>query len=143
MDAVILNTPDAKTMAEKMKVQIAAWCHFYWRDTNPGMEKFYCKLSNRAFNQVLRHEISACTWDSAAKVFTSPRAQAQTEMAAIAEFEQQDWVQQLKEEARQQRERQNNTLTPMWHFRSTMTSPSGLSTGQMLPNNPPPRPVRW
>ncbi len=57
------------------------------------MEKFYRKLSNRAFNQVLRHEISACTWDLATKVVTSPRAQ--TEMAAIAEFEQQVWVQQL------------------------------------------------
>ena len=78
-------------MAEKMKVQVAAWCHFYWRDTNPAAEKFYCKLSNRAFNQVLCHKISACTWDSGTKVVTSPRAQ--TEMAAIAEFEQQDWVQ--------------------------------------------------
>ncbi len=77
-----------------MKVQIAAWCHFYWRDTNPGAERFYRKLSDRAFNQALRHEISACTWDAAMKVVTSPRVQ--TEMAAIAEFEQQDWVQQLK-----------------------------------------------
>jgi hypothetical protein len=80
-------------MVEKMKVQVAAWCHFYWRGTNPAAEKFYRKLSNRAFNQVLCHKISACTWDSATKVVTSPRAQ--TEMAAIAEFEQQDWVQQL------------------------------------------------
>ena len=68
-----------------MKVQIAAWCHFYWRDTNPGAERFYRKLSDRAFNQVLRHEISSCTWDSATKVVTSP--QAQIEMAAIAEFD--------------------------------------------------------
>jgi hypothetical protein len=80
-------------MAEKMKVQIAAWCHFHWKDTNPGAEKFYCKLSERAFNQVLRHKISSCTWDAATKVVTSPRAM--TEMVAIAEFEQQDWVQQL------------------------------------------------
>jgi hypothetical protein len=93
VDAVIPNTPEAKTMAEQMKVQIPAWCHFYWRDTNPGAEKFYCKLCDKAFNQVLRHKISACIWDSATKVITSPRAQ--TEMAAIAEFEQQDWVQQL------------------------------------------------
>jgi hypothetical protein len=61
VDAVIPNTPEAKTMAEKMKVQNAAWCHFYWRDTNPGAEKFYRKLSDRAFNQVLCHKISACT----------------------------------------------------------------------------------
>ncbi len=68
-------------------------CHFYWLDTNPRAEKFYRKLSDRAFNQVLHHEISACKWNSVTKVITSPRAQ--TEMAAIAEFEQQDWVQQL------------------------------------------------
>ncbi len=88
VDAVIPNTPEAETMAEKMKVQIAAWCHFHWKDTNPGAEKFYRKLSDRAFNQVLCHKISSCTWDAATKVVTSPRAM--TEMAAIAEFEQQD-----------------------------------------------------
>ena len=58
VDAVIPNTPEDETMAQKMKVQIAAWCHFYWRDTNPGAERFYRKLSDRAFNQVLRHKIS-------------------------------------------------------------------------------------
>ena len=93
VDAVIPKTPEAKTMAEKMKVHIAAWCHFYWQDTNLRVEKFYRKLSDRAFNQVLCHKISTCTWNSATKVITSPRAQ--TEMATIAEFEQQDWVQQL------------------------------------------------
>jgi hypothetical protein len=93
VDAVISNTPEAKTMAEKMNLQIAAWCHFYWKDTNPGAEKFYCKLIDRAFNQVLRHEISSCTWDAETKVVTLPRAM--TKMAAIAEFEQQDWVQHL------------------------------------------------
>ncbi len=76
-----------------MNVQIAAWCHFYWKDTNPGAEKFYRKLSDRAFNQVLRHKISSCMWDATTKVVTSPRAM--TEMAAIAGFEQQDRVQQL------------------------------------------------
>ena len=60
VDAVIPNTPEAETMAEKMKVQIAAWCHFYWQDTNTGAERFYRKLSERAFNQVLRHEINNC-----------------------------------------------------------------------------------
>ncbi len=88
MDAVIPNTPEAETMTEKMKVQISAWCHYYWKDINLRAEKFYPKLSDRAFNQVLLHKISACTWDAATKVVTSPRAQ--TEMAAIAEFEQQD-----------------------------------------------------
>jgi hypothetical protein len=42
---------------------------------------------------VLLHNISACTWDPELKAMTSPSAQ--TEMAAIAEFEKQDWVQQL------------------------------------------------
>ncbi len=90
---MIPNTPEAKTMAEKMNVQIAAWCHFYWKDMNPRAEKFYCKLIDRAFNQVLRHEISLCTWDAETKVVTSPRAM--TKMVAIAELEQQDWVQHL------------------------------------------------
>jgi hypothetical protein len=93
VDAVIPNTPEADTMAEQMNVQIAAWCHFDWKETNPGAEQFYCKLSDRAFNQVLQHEISACMWDSKCKAVTSPRAQ--TKMTAIAEFKQQDWVQQL------------------------------------------------
>jgi hypothetical protein len=35
---MIPNTPEAKTMAEKMNVQIAAWCHFYWKDLNRGGE---------------------------------------------------------------------------------------------------------
>jgi hypothetical protein len=83
VDAVIPNTPEAETMAEKMKVQTAAWCHFYWQDTNPGAERFYRKLSDRAFHQVLRHEISACSWDAATKVVISPRAQI--ENAAIAD----------------------------------------------------------
>ncbi len=93
VDAVIPDTPEAETMAKRMNVQIAAWCHFYWKEMNPGAEQFYCKLLDRAFNQVLHHEISVCTWDSELKAVTSPRAQ--TKMAAIAEFEQQGWVQQL------------------------------------------------
>ncbi len=93
VDVVIPNTPKAETMAKRMNMQIAAWCHFYWKETNPGAKQFYRKLSDRAFNQVLCHVISACTWDPELKAVTSPRAQ--TEMAAIAEFEQQDWGQQL------------------------------------------------
>ena len=76
-----------------MNVQIAAWCHFYWKETNPGAERFYRKLSDRAFNQDLHHEICDCTWDSSTKTVTSPSAQS--EMSALAEFEQQDWVQLL------------------------------------------------
>jgi hypothetical protein len=102
VDAVIPNTPEAETLAEKMKVQIAAWCHFYWQDTNPGAERFYRKLSDRAFNQVLRHKISTCSWDVATKVVTSPRVQI--ENAAIAEFKQQDLVQQLTGGGKQTKE---------------------------------------
>ncbi len=93
VDAVIPNTPEVETTAEKINVQVAAWCHFYWKDTNPGSKKFYRKLSDRAFNQVLRHEISSCMWDATNKIVTSPRAV--TKMAATAKFKQQDWVRQL------------------------------------------------
>jgi hypothetical protein len=74
VDVVIPNTPKAETMAEQMNVQIAAWYHYYWKETNPGAEQFYRKLSDRAFNQVLCHEISECMWDAKLKVVTSPRA---------------------------------------------------------------------
>jgi hypothetical protein len=97
VDTVIPNTPKAETMAEQMNVQIAAWCHYYWKETNPGAEQFYQKLSDRAFNQVLCHKISECTWDAKLKVVTSPRAQ--TKMTAIAEFKQQDWVKQLAQDS--------------------------------------------
>ncbi len=80
-------------MAERMNVQIAAWCHYYWKETNPGAEQLYHKLSDRAFSQVLHHEISACTWDPVLKAVISPRAQ--TKISTITEFEQKDWVQQL------------------------------------------------
>jgi hypothetical protein len=43
VDAIIPNTPEAETLAKQMNVQIAAWCHFYWKETNPGAEQFYCK----------------------------------------------------------------------------------------------------
>jgi hypothetical protein len=84
VDAVIPNTAEAELMAEQMNVQIAAWCHFYWRDTNLGAKKFYCKLSDRTFNQVLLHEIVDCNWDSALKAVTSPSSQS--EMSTTAEF---------------------------------------------------------
>ncbi len=74
VDAVIPNSPEAELMAEQMNVQIAAWCHFYWKDTNPGAEKFYRKLSDRAFSQVLLHEIADCTWDAALKAVISPNS---------------------------------------------------------------------
>jgi hypothetical protein len=83
-------------MAERMNVQIAAWCFYYWKETNPGADRFYLKLSDRAFNQVLLHKIKECTWDPSLKAVILPRAQ--TKMAAIADFEQQDWVKHLTQE---------------------------------------------
>jgi hypothetical protein len=79
-------------MAEKMNVQIAAWCHFYWKSTNPGGERFYRKLSNRAFNQVM-HEISECEWDDKTRMVTSPTLRSK--LSAVIEFENQDWVKNL------------------------------------------------
>jgi hypothetical protein len=70
-------------MAERMNVQIAAWCHFYWQETKPDTERFYIKLSDRAFSQVLLHKISKCPWDSSLKVVTPS---TQSEMSAIAEI---------------------------------------------------------
>ncbi len=80
-------------MAARMNAQIAAWCHFYWKELNPGAKRFYCKLSDRAFSQVLLHKIGKCTWDFSLKAVTSPSTQL--EMPAIVEFEQQDWVKLL------------------------------------------------
>ena len=51
---VIPNTAEVEAMAKRMNTNIAAWwCHFYWNDIDPGAEKFYLKLSERAFSQVL------------------------------------------------------------------------------------------
>jgi hypothetical protein len=69
-----------------MNVHIAAWCHYYWKEMNPGAERFYRKLLDRVFNQVLLHKISMCMWEPKLKAVMFPRAQ--TEMAATAEFEQ-------------------------------------------------------
>jgi hypothetical protein len=87
-------------MAERMNVQIALWCNYNWKETNPGVERFYRKMSNRAFNQVLIHEISECTWDPKLKVVKSLRAQS--EMTAIVDFKQQDWVKHLTQDGNPQ-----------------------------------------
>jgi hypothetical protein len=93
VDAVIPNTPEAENLAERINVQVAAWCHFYWKDTNKGGERFFKKLSERAFNGHLIHEISECTWDAKEQAVTSPRSLS--EMSAVYEFESLDWVQNL------------------------------------------------
>jgi hypothetical protein len=43
VDAVIPNTPEAKLMAKRMNVQITVWCFYYWKETNPGADRFYQK----------------------------------------------------------------------------------------------------
>ncbi len=93
VDAVIPNTPEAKNLAKRINVQVAAWCHFYWKDTNKGGERFFKKLSERAFNGHLIHEISECTWDSKEQAVTSPRSLS--EMSAVYEFQSLDWVQNI------------------------------------------------
>ncbi len=40
VDAITPNTLEAELMAKRMNVQIAAWCYFYWKSTNPGGERF-------------------------------------------------------------------------------------------------------
>jgi hypothetical protein len=93
VDAVIWNTPEAETKVERINHQVAAWCINYWNDTNPGGNSFFWKLASKVFCQVLLHEVSKCTWDSATQTVTSPHAQS--EMAGVAEFESQDWIQDL------------------------------------------------
>ena len=100
VDAVIPNT-EAELMAKRMNVQISAWCHFYWKELNPGAKKFYRKLSDRAFSQVLLHEIGECKWDPSLKAVSSPSLQSK--MSAIAEFEEQDWVKLLSQDSSTQR----------------------------------------
>ncbi len=41
VDAVIPNTPMAELMAQRMNVQIPVWCYLYWKEKNPGAERFY------------------------------------------------------------------------------------------------------
>ncbi len=93
VDTVIPNTQEAETKAEQINHQVAAWCINYWKDTNPGRNSFFQKLASKRFCHVLLHEVSNCTWDSTTQTATSPHAQP--EMAAVAEVENQDWVQDI------------------------------------------------
>ncbi len=90
---MIPNTPEAELKAEKINQQVVAWCLNYWTESTPGGAAFYRKLANRAFSQVLLHEVHKCSWDSATQTVTSPSGQSDT--AAIAEFKSQDWVQDI------------------------------------------------
>ncbi len=93
VDAIIPNTPEAKLMAKRMNVQIAAWCHFYWKSTKPGGERVHQKLSNQVFKQVMLHEISECEWDEKSMTVTLPTLQS--ELSAVIEFKNQGWVKNL------------------------------------------------
>ena len=93
VDAVIPNTPEAELKALQINHQVAVWCLNYWADTNPGGKAFFNKLANRAFNHALLHKVRKCAWDSATQTVTSPSAQS--EIAAIAEFEDQGWLKDI------------------------------------------------
>jgi hypothetical protein len=62
-------------------------------ESNPGGAAFYCKLAHCMFNQALLHKVRECMWDSATQTVTSPGAQS--DIAAIAEFERQDCIQDI------------------------------------------------
>ncbi len=70
-----------------------AWCHYYWKATNLGGERFCRKLSDRAFSQVLLHEISKCVCNAKEMSMISPNAQS--EFSAGMEFKNQDWVKNI------------------------------------------------
>jgi hypothetical protein len=93
VDAIIPNTPEGEMKAERINHQVAAWCINYWKDTNPGGNLFFRKSAGKAFCQVLLHEVNNCSWDSATQTVTSPHTQSET--AAVADFENQDWVRDI------------------------------------------------
>ncbi len=91
--AVIHNTLEAETKAEKMNQQVEMWCLKFWTEANPSSASFYWGFANHAFNQTLLHKACEWKWDSATQTVTSPNSQS--EMAEVAEFESQDWVQEI------------------------------------------------
>ncbi len=93
VDTLIPNTPETELIAKQMNIQIAAWCHFYWKSTNPGGERFYKKLSDQVFNQVMLHEINGCEWDEKTRSVTSPNLLS--ELLAVIKVKSQDWVKNL------------------------------------------------
>ena len=93
VDAIIPNMPEAENMAERINVQTAAWCHFFWKDTNKGGERFFRKLSERVFNGHLIHKISKCTYEAKEQVVTSPRSLSK--MSAVYKFKSLDWVKKI------------------------------------------------
>jgi hypothetical protein len=118
-----------------MNLEIATWCHFYWKETNPGTERFYRNLSDRAFSQVLLQEISKCTWDSSLKAVTLPRIQS--EISAIVEFEQQDWMKLLtQDDQSQQVSRKHVDLNVAFNFQEGFLVDTIHRTNARSTNNP-------
>jgi hypothetical protein len=91
---------------------------------NPGGERFYRKLSDRALNQVLLHEISKCVWDAEEMSVTLPNAQS--ELSAVMEFKNQDWVKNIAQA--DQHNQKRSTWTQMRHSHSRMIFQLELST---------------
>ncbi len=50
IDVVISDTLEAELMVERMIVQIAAWCHYYWKETNPGADRFLGSIATQQAN---------------------------------------------------------------------------------------------
>jgi hypothetical protein len=122
VDSIIPNTPEAEIMAERINVQVAAWCHYNWKDTNKGGERFFKKLAERAFNARLNHEVSKCVWDAAEQVVTSPRSLS--EMSAVNKFESLDWVKNIVQANHSSTKKH---VDPTAAFNLRKISPSGPS----------------
>jgi hypothetical protein len=68
------------------------------------------------------HKISKCEWDEKTLLVTLPNLQS--EISAVIEFNNQDWVKNLA-----QADPRNFSSTQMGHSPFKMTSPLGGSTG--------------
>lgn len=89
---VIPNTPDAEMMFECMSVHIAAYRANIWVDGGFA-DSFTKKLLERGLNAGMVHEIAKCTWDKEERIIKLPTAKLEND--TFAEFEQQDWVNEL------------------------------------------------
>ncbi len=115
-------------MAKRMNMQIAAFCHFYWQETKPGVDRLYRKLLDWLFSQVLFHRIRECMWDTNLKAVTLPSAQL--EMSAISDFEQQEWVRNLAQE-------DQSKSAKMKHINPNMSFPLQVQLKRVIPTPSP------
>jgi hypothetical protein len=128
VDAVIPNMPEAEIMAEHINVQVAAWCHYYWKNTNKGGERFFKKLAERAFNAHLNHEVSECVWDAAEQVVTSLRSLLK--MSAVYKFESLDWVKNIVQANHNLAKKHVTQLQPSTLRKIFLSGPSTARTTQ-------------